>query len=107
MAGRTGHTIDAEATARAKAVIISGDFIPGADSTPEDTSTTAGCNVVIARATFPGLRPPATTIGTSRPISIARDAITSQSNGRPVPPDLPRMLVSRRSASTESAIDFH
>src|SRR5678815_3326588 len=107
MAGQTGHTIDAEATARANAVIISGDLIPGAVSTPDDTSTTAGCNVEIARATLSGFRPPARTIGMSRPISIARDAMESQSNARPVPPDFPRTLVSRSSASTESAIDFH
>jgi hypothetical protein len=55
---------------------------PGSASTPVTTSTANGRATAIASATFSGVSPPASTIGTFE----RRPATSSQSKLRPLPP---------------------
>src|SRR5688500_3487993 len=74
LAGESGHTIDAEPTARANACMRSGSLMPGDRSTPDDTSTIAGPIAAMAAATLTGFSPPARTIGVFRADASAAGA---------------------------------
>src|SRR6266545_1685316 len=65
-----------------KCVTLSKSFTPGADSTPDDTSTPKGRTARIALATLSGVRPPAST--TRRFCAIPAACV--QSTTAPVPP---------------------
>ena len=62
--------------------ILSKFFMPGASSTPEDTSTPKAPLVRIASATFSGDKPPAKNHG----LDQVSWAISSQSNAFALPP---------------------
>ncbi len=70
------------AAAPMNASTFSGSLIPGADSTPEATSTPHGCTAAMPSATFPGVRPPDRITGTRE----CRCAASAQSHVRPLPP---------------------
>src|SRR5918999_1854625 len=77
------HDGTAEPCAAAmKASTLTGSLMPGADSTPEATSTAHGRAAATASATLPGSRPPERIIGTLE----CRWASRRQSHVRPVPP---------------------
>src|SRR6266446_4916221 len=78
-----GHT-SALRTPLINASIFVASLIPGEASTPLDTSTAHGCTVLIASETLADVRPPDSTIGSSK-----RLGIRFQSNVIPVPPALP------------------
>src|SRR5690606_1481311 len=65
-------------------------LIPGADSTPLETSTPQGSAVVTASNTLPGFSPPASIAGWVRSCGSS-----AQSNARPLPPGSPRRLPSK------------
>src|SRR5712672_2904634 len=76
--------------------------MPGADSTPDETSTTSGARVLIALTTLYGLRPPASTTA-QLPRSRARSTASSlHGSACPVPPSRVPLLASRRIASALS-----
>src|SRR5688572_3408013 len=64
-------------------------FTPGADSTPDDTSTTSGASRSIARRTFSGCNPPATMILSPFRRSWTSVATACQLKVLPVPPNAP------------------
>src|SRR5262245_126003 len=73
---------------------LSKSFTPGADSTPDDTSTPNGCTARMAVATLSGVRPPAST--TLRVFAIP--AARVQSTALPVPPRRTGSMLSTSSA---------
>src|SRR6185369_1321890 len=91
--GRSGHSAPAFSPAfwsvyralRAfdtKAAIFSALFFPGASSTPEDASTNSGRAILIARAMFSALSPPARPHGRLKRCPVS----SCQSNAAPKPP---------------------
>ena len=72
----------APCAARQKAAILVASLTPGADSTPDDTSTYRAPVTRIASATLSGVKPPASIHGTGQ----RRPAIKRQSNDNPLPP---------------------
>src|SRR5581483_12210429 len=85
-----GHVGIEVVTASRNARIRDGSLMPGALSTPDETSTTSGDSAAIARATFSGRRPPARMMGL-RGDRILANASVSSSHGIavPVPPRAP------------------
>src|SRR5512147_583460 len=72
-------------TACTNAFILRGSFSPGADSTPEATSTPQGLTCLTASATFSGVNPPASNSG----YFFANSAAPFQSAVTPLPPYKP------------------
>src|SRR3954469_9880307 len=90
----------AERAARMKARIFSGSFTPGADSTPEETSTPPARVMRSASATLSALSPPESMNGIGR----SRFSSRRQSKGLPRPPGRVASRGARASNSRRSTI---
>src|SRR5262245_37384909 len=77
-----GKIPQSDAASLRKAAIFSGFFIPGASSTPDETSTVRAPVAATAPARLPILSPPASIQGSAQ----ARPAISDQSKLTALPP---------------------